>query len=560
MEQNYRLLLAVALSTLILFIWQIYYLPPIPEAKKATALIASDTKLASVEESYKLLPRNELIEKGYKTHNRIKINNKFIDGSINLQGARIDDIRLAQYKEKIGGYSDNVILLSPSYTKELYFAEFGWVNASDTPVDLPNSQTIWKADNEPLQINEATNLFWTNDQGIKFIINISLDNHYMFKVSQSVENNSNTTITLKPYALLNRSKGNEGSSNMIIHEGAIGVFDDKLKEITFEDLADDKNIEFNNTRGWFGFSDKYWLTALIPDTDSQFDSRFSYFKSNNSIRYQVDSTGASISVEPKKTIHTCIKLFAGAKNLDLLDKYQLQYNINLFDRAVDFGLLYFITKPIFLLLNYFYQLIGNFGLAILLLTIIIKILLFPLAYKGFSSMNKIKVLQPQMGQLKEVHKDNAVAFQKAVLELYKKEKVNPMSGCLPIVLQMPVFFALYKVLYVTIEMRHAYFFGWIKDLSAPDPTSFFNLFGLLPWNTPVFLTIGALPLLMAFTMFIQQSLNPEPADPTQAKVMKFLPVIFLFMFSSFPSGLVLYWAWSNILSIAQQLIIKKIVH
>ena len=341
---------------------------------------------------------------------------------------------------------------------------------------------------------------------------------------------------------------------MLIHEGAIGVFDNKLEEIKFEKL-DDKTFKFSDSdHGWFGFSDKYWLTAIIPEDSTTISTKFLSYEINEEKRYQTDAIINNDLDDNYSKIH----FFAEAKKLKLLDYYQNKYNIKLFDRAVDFGVLYFITKPIFVALNYLHSLVGNFGIAIILLTIFIKILLFPLAYKGFKGMNKLKDLQPEMTRLKKSCGSDSAKFQKSIVELYKKEKVNPISGCLPILLQMPIFFALYKVLYVTLEMRHAKFYLWIKDLSAADPTNIFTFFGLLSWNPPSFFHIGVLPIVMALTLYFQQMLNPQPADPTQAKVMRFLPLIFLFMFASFPSGLVLYWSCSNILSITQQLLIKKI--
>ena len=357
--------------------------------------------------------------------------------------------------------------------------------------------------------------------------------------------------------MLSRSRGEAAASNAILHEGAISVVNGKLEEVTFDDIISDKKVVYENNSSWIGFSDKYWLTALIPSFQNK--ARFSEFDSVSGNRFQVDQMSAPINIKKSEFAEATTLFFAGAKELEVLDNYQDDFGIALFDRSVDFGILYFVTKPIFILLNYFHKFSGNFGIAILLLTVVIKIGLFPLAYKGFKGMNKLKDLQPMMAELKEKYSGDAIAFQQATLALYKREKVNPMAGCLPIILQMPIFFALYKVLYVTIEMRHAPFLGWIKDLSVPDPTSIFNLFGLLPWSVPSFLMIGVLPILMALTMFVQQRLNPEPTDPMQAKIMKMLPLIFLFMFSSFPSGLILYWAWSNTLSILQQLFIKQIV-
>ena len=550
MEQ-FRLILAVILSIAILFIWQYLFDIPVKQSKVNTVLenqvynnFADEIKQSQTPQQDRL----ELINKEFNAAKRIKIANEYINGSINLQGPKLDDLILLHYKQDLK--KDNrVILLSPQYTDKSYFVKFGWLS-NNNKIDLPNDKTIWSMSKDQSQNN--INLYWLNDQKIKFTITFKLDNDYLFNVIQGVENLSTEAISIYPYASINRSYGQQ-ESNAIVHEGAIAAFDEQLSEYSFDDLKKE-SIEKKQQHGWLGFSDKYWLVSILPDANTSFNAKLTGFNGN----YQAHILKNKITLAPGQSISDTISLFVGAKNIDLLHKYQNQYSIKLLDRAVDFGILYFITKPIFLLLNYFYKLVGNFGVAILLLTIFIKVLLFPLAYKGFVNMNKLKALQPQLSTIKERYSSDAVAFQKAILELYKKERVNPMSGCLPLILQMPVFFALYKVLSVTIEMRHANFIWWLKDLSAQDPTTIFNLFGLLHWNVPSFLMIGVLPILMAITMHLQQSLNPAPADPTQAQVMKYLPIIFLFIFASFPSGLVLYWTWSNILSILQQIVIKRL--
>lgn len=503
----------------------------------------------ALDTAHALKDHDEVLTNEFSESLRIPITNNYLKGSINLAGAKLDDLVLLHYEQNL---KDNkkVILLSPQKTEKSYFAEFGWLS-SNNKFDLPNNKTIWKVDSSTNNADDV-NLFWINSQGVKFHLRFKLDDDYLFEITQRIENLSHQEIVAYPYASISRSYGQD-ESNSMVHEGALAVFDDKLFEFSFSDL-DKETVEKKQQKGWLGFSDKYWLVSILPDSNISFNAKFS--GSDN--KYQSDILKNKIIVTPGQTLSDSTRFFAGAKNIDLLHKYQTKYNISLLDRAVDFGFLYFITKPIFLLLNYFYKVVGNFGIAILLMTIFIKALLFPLAYKGFVSMNRLKELQPQLAITKERFGADAVAFQKAVIDLYKKEKVNPMSGCLPLLLQMPIFFALYKVLSVTIEMRHAKFFGWLKDLSVQDPTTIFNLFGLLPWSVPSFLMIGVLPILMAITMHIQQSLNPAPTDPTQAQVMKYLPLIFLFVFASFPSGLVLYWTWSNILSIIQQIIIKRI--
>ena len=561
MSNNLRTILATVLSMLVLIVWQNYFSkreisPPVSKSDNSQSIKSQKedyhASFDSEQQQIQQTANKENIVKVGKER-RITFKNNVISGSINLIGAKIDDLTLLQYKETVAKNSGDVVLLSPPNTKEVYYAEFGWVT-NNKKIELSNSKTIWKADSNILTPDNKINLTWLNKSGIKFVITVALDENYMFTIEQKILGAESTN--LKPYAALSRGDHGNGKSQMIIHEGGIGVFENKLQEITFEDLDDKKLYKFSDAdNGWFGFSDKYWLTAIIPE-NSALSSRFIEHDAKQGKRYQVDGIMENIMADGKISYNK-LHFFAGAKKLNLLDGYEAKYNIKLFDRAVDFGILYFITKPIFITLNFFYSLVGNFGIAIILLTVFIKLLLFPLAYKGFKGMNRLKDLQPEMTSLKEVYGNDIAKLQKAMLEIYKKEKVNPMSGCFPILLQMPVFFALYKVLYVTLEMRHAKFYGWIKDLSAPDPTNIFTLFGLIPWETPSFLYIGILPIVMALTLYWQQKLNLQPADPTQAKVMKLFPLIFLFMFASFPSGLVLYWSWSNVLSITQQMLIKK---
>ncbi len=550
MNNNTRTIIAAVLSITILILWQIFFQKPETIDKHNKNLeINSDLKDMN-------LINNDFVHNKISISNKskagkIKFKNDMISGSINLVGAKIDNLILLDYKQTVQKNSKDVVLLSPTGTKNVYYAEFGWIS-NNKDIELPTNKSIWTSNKKHLNPNERITLSWKNNQGAEFLITILLDENYMFTIEQKILGLDN--IKIKPYAAISRTINPDNQSQMLIHEGAIGVFDNKLEEIKFEDL-DDKKLKFSDSdNGWFGFSDKYWLTAIIPEDSTTISTKFLGYRINEEQRYQTDAIINNDSDDNYNKIH----FFAGAKKLKLLDYYQKKYNIKLFDRAVDFGVLYFITKPIFIALNYLHSLVENFGVAIILLTIFIKILLFPLAYKGFKGMNKLKDIQPEMTRLKKSCGDDSAKFQKSIVELYKKEKVNPLSGCLPILLQMPIFFALYKVLYVTLEMRHAKFYLWIKDLSAADPTNIFTFFGLIPWNTPSFFHIGVLPIIMALTLYFQQMLNHQPADPTQAKVMKFLPVIFLFMFASFPSGLVLYWSCSNILSIAQQVLIKRI--
>ena len=556
LPQNVRLIAASCLAALIIFAWQIFFVDPVLQQETKEQKVVTNTLQTNKIDFSNLEDREQLIDRAVNKNSRITFNNNVIKGSINLVGARLDDVILLKYHQDIASNSPNVVLMSPSKTQDTHFIEFGWLS-STSGIDLPNNNTQWTANKPNLQLNEILTLSYINPQKVEFYIDISLDENYMFKFKQRVINNSSHDIKLTNYGLISKASAMPKDSNMIIHEGAIGVLDNKLVETKYEDIISKEKIEFNNA-SWLGFSDKYWLSALVPVNSNNLTDKLSYSLKNGQPRFQAAfNTTMPLTVNPKEQVEWSeILTFSGAKELDLLDHYETKHNIKLFDRAVDFGILYFITKPIFQLLHYFYDLVGNFGIAILLLTVIIKILLFPLAYKGFKGMNRLKDLQPKMAQLKEKYVDDAPGFQRALIDLYRQEKVNPMGGCLPILLQIPIFFALYKVLYVTIEMRHAPFFGWINDLSAPDHLTITNLFGLLPFTPPPFLIIGIFPILMALTMFIQQRLNPEPSDPVQAKVMKFLPLMFLFMFSSFPSGLVIYWTWSNILSILQQVIIK----
>lgn len=545
MEQI-RLIAAVIVSTIVLIAWQYFFSTPSQEHKQENVIERSIVEPKIVNE----LSREDILKQDETQRMRVSFFNDYIEGSINLKGAKIDDLILSRYKKDIHS-PENVVLLSPAGASMRYLADFGWLKANYEDAILPNDQTVWSVHKHT---HDKIELYWNNNSGLRFSINVSLDNKYMFEIKQTVANNSNKSVSIHCYAAINRSYGQTSPENRVVHEGALSVINHKFLEKNFDDMSSQTTTK-KIQDGWIGFSDKYWLVSIIPDHNDVFYAKFSKQLNN----YQGDVL-SEIIVLPQGAQHTkTLHLFTGPKVISILHTYQDLYSIEFFDRAVDFGMLYFITKPIFMLLSYLYSVLHNLGIAILVLTVLIKLCLFPLAYKGFVSMNKMKDVQPKMTQLKERYKEDNAGFQKALLALYKSEKINPMSGCLPILLQMPIFFALYKALSVTIEMRQAPFFGWIKDLSAQDTTTIFNLFGLIPWHVPSFLMIGILPLLMALSMHIQQSLNPAPADATQAKVMKFLPVIFIFLFSSFPSGLLVYWTWSNILSIVQQIIIKKLV-
>ena len=488
---------------------------------------------------------------------RVDIKNDLLQGSLALSGGRIDNLILSAYRQTTAPDSPDVRLLNPPGAPDTYFADFGWVPA-DRSVAVPDRDTVWQADGDAVRPGQPVTLSWDNGEGLRFMRTIALDDAYLFTITQRDREHRRGAGHVVPL-WSDQPVGTPPTLGFyILHEGPIGVLDGKLHEIDYDDLQEDGDLAFDSQGGWLGITDKYWLTALIPDQQSEIEARFLHTMHDGQDRYQVDYRGTTpITVAPGQTVEIIDRFFGGAKVVGLLDRYQAEYGIPLFDRAVDFGWFYFLTKPLFHVLHYFYQLTGNYGVAILLLTLLVKILFFPLANKSYRAMSKMKALQPKMLELRDKYADDKMAMNQALMKLYKDEKVNPMSGCLPIIVQIPVFFALYKVLFVSIEMRHAPFFGWIQDLSAPDPTSVFNLFGLLPFDPPAFLMIGIWPLMMGATMLLQTKLNPQPADPVQAKMMMFLPVMFIFLFATFPAGLVIYWTWNNVLSIGQQWAIMK---
>jgi YidC/Oxa1 family membrane protein insertase len=493
---------------------------------------------------------SETREEAIAGEKRVHINTPRLHGSISLNGGRIDDLTLADYHDTVDPKSPEVVLLWPTATKDSYFAEFGWVPGSEG-VKVPGPETLWTSAGGPLTPDSPVTLNWDNGAGLVFTRTVTVDKNYMFTVHDAVRNTGSAPIGLLPYGLISRTGTPHVAGYYILHEGLIGELEGSLREVKYSSLAPDKPIDYGSTGGWLGFTDKYWLTALVPTQHEAIKARFSHRLDGGIDRYQADFLGPAVTVPADGTAANSTRFFAGAKEVNLLDAYAGS-GIPNFDRAIDFGWFYFLTKPIFLTLQFFYGLLGNFGLAILLLTLLIKLLFFPLANKSYSAMSKMKLLQPEMQKIRERFPEDKARQQQEIMALYKKVGANPLAGCLPIVIQIPVFFSLYKVLFVTIEMRHAPFFGWIHDLSAPDPTSFANLFGLLPFTPPVVLMIGAWPLLMGVTMFLQQKLNPQPVDPVQARMFMLLPIVFTYMLSAFPAGLVIYWAWNNLLSIAQQ--------
>ena len=481
---------------------------------------------------------------------RVTIESPRVRGSLSLRGARIDDLWLRDYQETLEPDSLEVLLLSPSGGPKPYFGEFGWV-AAEGAVAVPGPDTEWTADRTTLAPDAPVTLTWDNGAGLSFVQTISVDSDYLFTVTQRVENSGALPVTLFPYGRVVRLGTPDTLGYFILHEGPIGVFDGTLSEYTYDDLLDDGPIAASSTGGWIGITDKFWLVALIPDQAEPFDGGFRHSVTSDD-QYQVDFRRGGVVVNPGGSAEVTNRLFAGAKEVRTVERYRDELGIQRFDLTIDWGWFFFLTKPIFLAIDFLYRYSGNFGVAIIVFTLGIRILFYPLANKSFRSFGAMRKVQPEVTRIREVYKDDRERMTKEMMDLYKKEGVNPLSGCMPLVLQIPVFFALYKTLFVTIEMRHAPFFGWIQDLSAPDPTSLFSLFGLIPWDPPGLLHIGIWPLLMGLSMYVQMKLNPAPPDPIQQKIFAFLPVVFTFILAPFPAGLVIYWTVNNVLSMAQQ--------
>jgi YidC/Oxa1 family membrane protein insertase len=576
MSENRNFLLAAVLSMAVLLGWQYFFIEPQVEAERAvqaersaTQEALADSVVPQVLESRPNSP-GDLVGEGslltglprdlaLSQSERVQIDTALLAGSISLTGARIDDLQLHTYHETVDPTSPEIILFSPANSLSPYFAEFGWTAPAAAGLKLPTRDTVWTAPaGASLSANSSVTFTYDNGEGLVFNRTVTIDENYMFTVEQAVVNNTGAPVTLYPYGLVSRTGTPEIEGFFILHEGLIGMLGEEgLVEIDYDDILDDREVKYTANEGWLGITDKYWATVLIPEQGSAFDARFSEGPNPRKNVYQTDYLGTDgLTAAPGATLNHTARLYAGAKLVDMIDGYEAD-GVFRFELLIDWGWFYFLTKPLFIGLDYVYGIVGNFGIAILIVTVIIKLFFFPLANRSYEAMSKMKKLQPNMEKLREQYADDKMEQQKQIMELYKKEKVNPLAGCLPVVIQIPVFFALYKVLFVTIEMRHAPFYGWIQDLSAPDPTTLFNLFGLIPWDPPSLLMVGVWPLLMGITMFVQQRMNPAPADPTQQMIFTWMPVFFVFILASFPAGLVIYWAWNNLLSVLQQGVIMR---
>jgi len=571
MGEQKNLFLAIGLSVAIIVVFQLLFpqqpvVPPnstndIEEIQPPTSIdddqVVSRTIIKSKEEIIVL-------------SDRVNIQNSSLSGSINLTGAIMDDLSLLKYKESLNDNSKNINLFSPEETSNPYYIEFGWKKLSNNSslIDLPTRNTQWSATTSNLTPNSPVTLVWTNKQNVTFKIHFEIDDNYLFNVSQIIENKSSSNIEVFPYRLIKRINFPETINFFILHEGLISLLNDELLEKDYGDLQDDCSTTNSEKKlfcdqkskgGWLGFTDKYWMSALIPDPDETINANYRHSNSGKD-DFRVGYVGKVFEIKPQSMLQYNGKVFAGAKSLKILDNYKNNINIARFTDAIDWGWFSFLTKPISYAINWFYGYAGNFGLAIVAFTILMRLILFPLAHTSFKSMAKMKKLQPEMQRLKETYPDDRKKMQQELMALYKREGANPIAGCLPLIVQIPIFFSLYKVLFCTIEMYHAPFYGWIHDLSAPDPLGILTLFGIIPWDVPTFLSIaniGILPIIMGFTMWLQQKLNPAPTDPMQAKIFTFLPFVFTFILAGFAAGLVLYWSVNNILSITQQWIIQR---
>ncbi len=565
--ESRNLILAIILSVGVLFIWSFFFEAPEQEmlngeieSGDVSEVNSNELDMEAIDEIERSLgiAENDNIglDEALSADKRVKIETDSIIGSINLKGLRIDDIVLKKYNETQEEFSEKIRVLRPIDTYDGYEVTFGWIKNQDANFETPNAESIWKVSNSnaTLTSNNEVEFEWSNTTGQTFITTIGLDEDYLFDITQEVRNNSKEEIIINNASKVTRKQAPSLSGMFILHEGLLGVLQEKLELIDYDDLKDDEEtLNFESDNGWVGITDKYWLAALIPDQNKSFKAIYTY--DNGYIAYYRSLNATKVAAGSDHIVES--QIFIGAKEAKLIDRYQEDYGIYNFDLAIDWGWFYFLTKPLFNVIYFFSELSGNFGLAIIILTVITRIVFFPLANWSFISMAKMKMLQPEMTRIKELHKDDRAQQQQALMALYKKEKVNPISGCLPILIQIPFFFAIYKMLFVSIEMRHAPFYGWIQDLAAKDPTTIFNLFGLIPWDPPSFMIIGIWPVLMGLTMYIQQKLNPAPPDPIQARIFMFFPLFITILLAQFAAGLVIYWTTNNVLSIIQQWIINK---
>jgi len=571
MTDNRNLILAIVLSAIMMLGWEYFVVQPQMQAERARqAFLHRQPAPAAHPEALKTeiqpqsgpgnLPRAQALA---QSGARIAIDTPTLDGSLRLKGARFDDLRLKHYRETINPKSPEITLFSPERTRYPYYAVFGFVGAPGSGVKVPDESTPWKVvGGAKLSPDSPVTLQWDNGQGLIFTRTLAIDDQYMFTVGDAVANKSGKPVLLYPYGYVARDGLPDSKHYWALHEGFVGAADGALKDATYDDLKEGKApVTFHSTGGWVGITDKYWMAAAIPPQNQSFDGSYRGSQTANARAYQANYRLDGQSIAPGATLQLTQHLFAGAKVQSIIRHYEDTMGVERFDLAIDWGWFIFLTKPIFLVLDFFYRYTGNFGVAILLLTISMKLLFFPLADASYRSMSRMKKLQPEVERLRERFADDKMRQQQEMMELYKREKVNPLSGCLPMLIQIPVFFSLYKVLLVTIEMRQAPFFGWIHDLSAPDPTQLLNLFGLLPYSIPAFvpaiLHVGVWPVLMGASQWVQTKMNPAPADPVQARMFAFMPLIFIFMLASLPAGLVIYWTWSNILSVAQQYVMMR---
>ena len=591
MIENRNTILAVILSGLVLIAWQYFYNIPTMEKQRAAQQAELAQKQAANPTATPATPANptgtpatpgtptqapipgapataapvQSRASAIAASPRVKIDTPNISGSISLTGARIDDVALVRYRETVDPKSPAIELFSPSGTKEPFYAEFGFVPSAGSTIKMPTRDTLWTQEGAgTLTPTTPVTLTWNNGQGLTFKRTISIDDKFLFTIKDDVSNVGDAPVTLYPFGLISRHGTPHVSGYYILHEGLIGVLGDQgLQEFGYKKMDEAKAVEFKVTNAWMGITDKYWAGTLLPSPKANVQARFSSNLVGTLRTYQTDYLLDPMTIAIGGTATTTTSLFAGAKENATVDAYDKQLGLNKFDRLIDWGWFYFITKPMFFMIDWFFHIVGNFGVAILLVTVLVKLVFFPLASKSYASMAKMKAVQPQLAALKDKYPDDKMKQQQEMMEIYKKEKINPIAGCLPILIQIPVFFSLYKVLFVTIEMRHAPFFGWIRDLSAPDPTNLFNLFGLFafdPTQLPVlgyYLHLGIWPIIMGITMWFQMKLNPTPPDPTQKMIFDWMPLIFTFMLAGFPAGLVIYWAWNNTLSVLQQSYIMK---